>query len=181
MINRIHILGASGSGTSTLGKALSEKLNYWHFDTDNYFWKPTNPPFQEKRILEERQEILGRDLTKHKNWILSGSLCGWGDIFIPYFDLVVFLWIPKELRITMLIEREKSRHGEKIELKGNVYKQYKEFIEWASQYDDGDLNMRSKKLHEKWLNDLPCKILKLEGEFELEDNIDRVLEIIKEA
>lgn len=33
---RIHILGASGSGTTTLGKALSDKLRYKHFDTDNY-------------------------------------------------------------------------------------------------------------------------------------------------
>ena len=35
MINRIHILGASGSGTTTLAKELSKKLNYEYFDTDD--------------------------------------------------------------------------------------------------------------------------------------------------
>jgi len=30
MINRIHILGAFVSGTTTLGKALEERLGYHH-------------------------------------------------------------------------------------------------------------------------------------------------------
>ncbi|MBB6697108.1 hypothetical protein [Clostridium algidicarnis] len=45
MIDIIHILGAAGSGTSTLGKKLKNKLNYIHLDVDDYFWFPTNPPF----------------------------------------------------------------------------------------------------------------------------------------
>jgi len=28
----------------------------------------------------------------------SGSLCGWGDAYIPYFDLAIFLLIPKQVR-----------------------------------------------------------------------------------
>lgn len=44
----------------------------------------------------------------------SGSLYGWGDIFIPYFDLAVFLWIPIELRLERLKNREKSRYGDLI-------------------------------------------------------------------
>ena len=178
LINRIHILGASGSGTTTLGKALSEKLEYIHFDTDDYYWKPTNPPFQEKTICKERQEALKRDLIKNKNWILTGSLCGWGDMFIPYFDLVIFLWIPNELRIERLIERERARYGEKIESRGELYKQHIEFINWASQYDDGDLDIRSRRLHEKWINELSCKVLRFEGALELEEKVGRVFEFI---
>jgi adenylate kinase family enzyme len=36
MIHRIHILEASGSGTTTLGRALAEHLQHPHFDTDDY-------------------------------------------------------------------------------------------------------------------------------------------------
>jgi len=46
MVKVIHILGASESGTTTLGRALKEKYEYAHFDTDDYFWIPTNPPIQ---------------------------------------------------------------------------------------------------------------------------------------
>ena len=41
--------------------------------------------------------------------MLSGSLCGWGDIYIPFFGLVVFLWIPHELRMGRLAAREVAR------------------------------------------------------------------------
>lgn len=179
MINKIHILGASGSGTTTLGEALSEKLNYIHLDTDNYFWKPTYPPFQQKTICEERQETLKRDLMKYKKWVLSGSLCGWGDMFIPYFDLVIFLWVPHELRMDRLIERERRRYGEKIERDGELYKHHIAFIDWASQYDEGDLNMRSRNLHEKWIDELSCKVLRLEGVLELEEKLNNTIEWIK--
>src|SRR5678809_1323103 len=45
--NRIHILGASGSGT-TLGRALAEHLQGSHFDTDDYSWLPTDPPHTQR-------------------------------------------------------------------------------------------------------------------------------------
>ena len=34
---RIHITGASGSGTSTLGAALANHLCVAHFDADNFY------------------------------------------------------------------------------------------------------------------------------------------------
>jgi adenylate kinase family enzyme len=42
---RVHIVGASGSGTTTLGKALAARAGCAHLDTDEFFWMPTEPPF----------------------------------------------------------------------------------------------------------------------------------------
>jgi adenylate kinase family enzyme len=180
MIDRIHILGASGSGTTTLARALSNKLDYVNYDTDDYFWEHTNPPYQQKKDIEERKTLLNSELKNHNKWILSGSLCGWGVVFIPYFDLVIYLWIPKEVRIDRLKERQRQRYGELIETDELIHKQNNVFVDWASQYDDGDLTIRSKKLHEKWLSELPCKVLRLEGLLEVEEKVAKVLEIIKE-
>ena len=47
--NLIHIFGASGSGTTTLAEKISRELGYFHLDTDDYFWLPTDPPFCRKR------------------------------------------------------------------------------------------------------------------------------------
>jgi adenylate kinase family enzyme len=91
MIHRIHILGASGAGTTTLGRALAARLQCPHFDTDDYFWLPTDPPFTHQRERTQRQRLLMDDITAHDAWVLSGSLCGWGDVAIPLFELVVFL------------------------------------------------------------------------------------------
>jgi hypothetical protein len=104
---RVHILGASGSGTTTLGRALAERLGCPLLDADDYFWVPTDPPFQQIRVREERQALLRADVPPDQSWVLSGSLCDWGDIFIPLFDLVVFLWIPPAVRLARLAAHER--------------------------------------------------------------------------
>jgi adenylate kinase family enzyme len=121
MIHRIHILGASGSGTTTLGRALAEHLQYLHFDTDDYFWLPTDPPFTHQRERTQRQRLLMDDLTAHDSWVVSGSLCGWGDVAIPLFALVVFLWVPQDVRMARLRKREFARFGERILPGGDMY------------------------------------------------------------
>src|SRR5262249_16928344 len=88
MIHRIHILGAFGSGTTTLGRALAACLQCPHFDTDDYVWLPTDPPYTHQRARTERQQLLMNDITAHDAWVVSGSLCGWGDVAIPRFELV---------------------------------------------------------------------------------------------
>jgi adenylate kinase family enzyme len=82
---RIHILGASGSGTTTLGRALAAKLGCPHFDSDDFYWMPTEPPYRQPRPREEGQRLLGEALATSASWVLSGSLCGWGDPFIVLF------------------------------------------------------------------------------------------------
>jgi len=43
---RIHIMGASSSGATSLGRALAEALAIPHHDTDDYLWQPTTPPYR---------------------------------------------------------------------------------------------------------------------------------------
>ena len=59
---RVHITGAAGAGVSTLGVALAKNLELAYFDADNYFWLPTDPPYQLKRDVTDRTELLSHDL-----------------------------------------------------------------------------------------------------------------------
>lgn len=174
---KIHILGASGSGTTTFAKALSQKLNITHYDTDDYFWIPTDPPYEIKRPLEERYELLDQDLS-HDSWILSGSMCGWGDRYIHLFDYVIFLNLPHEIRMGRLLLREKERYGSLIEPGKPLYKAHLTFIEWAKKYDTGGLEIRSYNLHRHWLKNIPGQIITIDGEYELEERLNLVLKEI---
>jgi adenylate kinase family enzyme len=171
MIHRIHILGASGSGTTTLGRALAARLQYPHFDTDDYFWLPTDPPFTHQRERTERQRLLMDDLTAHDAWVLSGSLCGWGDVTIPLFELVVFLAIPQDIRMERLHRREHARFGERILPGGDMYEVSQAFLAWAASYDEGGLDIRSRRRHDQWLSTLPCPMLCFEGEYSIEEHL----------
>ena len=61
---RIHITGASGSRVTTLGKALSERLRVQFLDADDFYWKLTAPPYQEKLPIDERQKKLPKMLQE---------------------------------------------------------------------------------------------------------------------
>jgi adenylate kinase family enzyme len=176
MIKIIHIVGASGSGTSTLGQALEREHGYKWLDTDNYFWFPTDPPFNQSRPSKERTALMSAELQKHEKCVISGSLCDWGDIFIPQFDLVIFIDTPTDIRIERLQKRESERFGERIRKGGDMYKEHKGFIEWAKTYDTGGLNMRSRALHEKWLNGCLCPVIRVDGTKSVDELVEQVME-----
>ena len=165
---RIHIFGASGSGTTTLAKALSNELCSTHLDTDDYFWKIKYTTIRE---LGERKVLLERDLEKDKNLILSGAVCGWGDELKEYFDVVIFLWLPSETRLERLWEREFQRYGDEILAGGSKHEQFKEFMDWAGLYDTAGMEVRSKALHEHWLKTLTCPVLRIEGDYTVQERV----------
>jgi len=175
-VRRLHLVGASGAGTTTLGIALATRLGCPHFDTDDYYWLPTVPKFQTPREAAVRRALLGADLDHNAAWVLSGSLCGWGDVFIPLFDLVVFMALPREVRLARLRERERARYGaEAIAAGGALHAQHEAFMAWAASYDDGDTDIRSRALHEHWLATLPCPVLRLEEPRTVHENLIAVL------
>jgi len=51
---KIHLFGASASGVTTLGHALAKKINIPYFDSNEYFWLPSEIPFALKRDPQKR-------------------------------------------------------------------------------------------------------------------------------
>ena len=90
---------------------------------------------------------------------------GWGQPLESEFDLVVFLYLPDELRLARLEHREAKRFGQARP----------EFLAWAAQYDEGDAPGRSLARHQQWLSALPCTVLMLEGDMSVADRVRRVL------
>lgn len=161
---RLHIVGASGTGTTTLGRALAASLGIPCFDTDDYYWQRTDPPFTAKRAVPDRIALLNRDLPQRSSWILSGSLCGWGDVLIPRFTFVVFLRLDNSVRLERLRRRERERYGERIDEGGDMRTIHEEFMAWCDRYETGGLEVRSLLLHRRWLERLPCPVLELRSE-----------------
>lgn len=176
MMQQIHIFGASGSGTTSLAKAVAEATGFTQLDTDDIFWIQTDPPFRTVRGRAERQQLLRQELERADSLVLSGSLCGWGDFAIEMFDLAVFLWVPAELRMQRLREREIDRYGPEIEYPSDPrYETHMGFLEWAAGYDAGGQDVRSKAMHEAWLSRLLCPVVRIEGDGTIKENLNTVL------
>jgi len=158
---RILVTGASGSGTTTLGQALANELGVAFFDVDDYYWLPTKPPFQEKRDRVLRMTLLLEDLNKVEFAVLSGSVVNWGGAIEDSFSLIIFLTLPTPIRIARLRNREIEQHGS---VDPN-------FLAWAAQYDEGGLAVRSLVLHERWLAERLCQVVRLDGDLSVEERV----------
>ena len=155
---RILITGASGSGTTTLGKSIATKMGWNFVDADDYYWLPTKPPYQSKRERSARLELMLEELNKHEYSIVSGSVMNWGPELENSFDLIVFLNLETAIRIERLKVREEEELGYADP----------EFLKWASEYDIGPEEGRSLAKHEAWLAERKCKVVRIEGDLGVE-------------
>ena len=55
------------------------------------------------------------------------------------------------------------KFNDRISPGGDMFENHRGFIEWAAGYDDGGTDMRSKKLHEEWLEGVLCPVIKIDG------------------
>ena len=181
-INRIHILSASGSGSTTLGANIAKAKKIVHLDADNYLWRASIPPFGKLRSPIERNSLLDKDLRSESSWVLSGSICGWGDFAIRFFDMVIFLSVPYEVRMNRYISRYTKKFGNEIlDSQHPLHKRFSSFRTWSSSYDDGQLGLYSNENHEKWLKKLPCPVIPIGGIFTAEEISSIALDKISEV
>jgi len=173
-VSIVHIVGASSSGTTTLGAALAERLGAAHLDTDAYFWLPTDPPFTDRRPAEARIAMMEADLAGRAGAVISGSLIGWGDALAVRFDLVVFLHVPPDIRMARLLARERQRYGAEIEPGGRMHAPHLAFVEWAQGYDRPGFAGRSLERHRAWLAGLACPVVEIAGAPPVEESLARV-------
>jgi adenylate kinase family enzyme len=179
---RIHVTGASGSGVTTLGRAVADALALPHHDVDDYQWLPTVPPYRTLRPVADRLRLMGEMFLDRADWVLSGSLDRWGGPVVPLFDLVVFLRVPTEIRIARLHAREARHFGtDAVGRGGWRHAETEEFIDWASHYDDGSRDGPHLMRHEAWLATLACPVLRLDGSRPTSDLVREVVAKVNEA
>jgi adenylate kinase family enzyme len=171
----VHVTGASGSGTTSLGAALAQKLGVLHLDSDDFFWLPTDPPFTTPRARNERATLLAGQALPERSWILSGSALGWATLVEPLFDLIVFLRVEPALRMERLRQRELARYGARIQPGGDMVAKSREFMEWAASYDNAGPEIRSLVGHNQWLTTQTCPALWLDSSRAISNLVDEVL------
>lgn len=178
---KILLFGASGSGTTTLGNEIEKRTDFKHLDADNYYWKKTVPPFQEKIPLIERNEKLKADFFKYEHVVVSGSMVSWGKEWETAFDLAVFIRLDNNERMQRLKKREMERYGEKLLTDKKIQETSKAFLEWANQYEKPEFSGRSLKVHNDWIELLDCKVLRIDGQMELIKKLEILLDEIEKS
>lgn len=167
-VTRLLITGAAGCGTSTVGQAIAERISAKFLDADDYFWLPTDPPYLSKRPADLRLAAVLEALDRSSPAVIAGSIVGWGAPLEDSLSAIVYLWVPPDVRVERLRERESRRFGAPLD----------GFLEWAAQYDEGKLPGRSRARHERWLSERNCPVHRLEGSYSAAETEARVLAML---
>ena len=164
---QLLITGGPGSGATTTGTMISKVLEVPWLDSDDYFHKPTDPPFQQQYSKKERHQLLHEKIGSSDSWILSGSISAW-EIPDIHFSHAVLLNIATSIRIQRLKLRELERFGNRIRDGGDMYDEHTGFLRWASCYETGELEGRSLPMERKFLESNCTDLLEIERELPLD-------------
>ena len=175
MSTGIMIAGPSGSGKSSLGKIVAEKQGFPDFDVDDYIWKKDTPePFTQMYSKAEKISRLSGDIEPCEHFVMAGSMSSFHQAFDDKFELMVFLYAGPEIRLQRVHSRAIERFGERILEGGDLYESHRKFLESNRRYEtDGSPNLNEQK---KWIKNLPCAKIELNGTNSLESNAEIIVE-----
>ena len=174
MARGIIIFGSPGSGKTTLGKLIAGKLDFPYFDIDDYIWrKDIDKPFTVMYTRGEKINRLMTDISKGTHFVMAGSMDSFNQPFVPLFDLAIHITASIDTRIARIHKREYEAYGERITEGGDMYEGHCRFLDNSARYDiDGSPCMST---HAQWANSLPCKVLRLNGDEELNKNVEIIV------
>lgn len=102
---RILIYGVTGSGKTTLGRTIGERLGLpWHSADDELGWLPgwTERP-------KDEQRAIAAGLVAADAWVLDTAYSAWRDLVLDRVELIVALDLPRWVSLRRLLRRTTRR------------------------------------------------------------------------
>jgi adenylate kinase family enzyme len=100
-LQRIHILGAAGSGKTTLAGWAAERLTCPWYELDAIAYEGG---YARKRTLGERLASL-QAITAQPTWVTEGSFLWWIDDLLDTADAIVWLDLPWTVSMPRILTR----------------------------------------------------------------------------
>ena len=100
------IYGPTGSGKSTLGRLIGERLGLPFVELDGIFHRPGWEPTPTEEFRAAVQEELARN---QDGWVVDGNYRSVRDLILPQADTVVWLRLPFRVVFPRLVGRTFGR------------------------------------------------------------------------
>lgn len=170
-MSRIMICGLNGSGKTTLGKELSKKINFLHKDIEEYYFNNTDYKYSSSATKEAVTKEIEKDINEFENIIFTSCTGDYGNVSNVY-DLVIFIRLDKETRLKRVKQRSYKQFGDRILENGDLFERENQFFDKVYKKEESDII--------EWFNNLKCSKLEIDGLKTVEENVNIVLDKLKE-
>ena len=99
-VSRINVVGASGSGKSSLAKQIAQSLKLTYFEIDEIFWLPNWQEPDDEDFFEDIDQVVQKEA-----WVLDGNYRRLQQIKWQRAQVVVWIDLPYLQIIWQLIKR----------------------------------------------------------------------------
>jgi adenylate kinase family enzyme len=110
-VERVSVVGCSGSGKTTVAARLAERLDAPHIELDAMFHQPRWTPLPEEEFRERLDEMLAGD-----RWVVDGNYSAVRDLVWTRADTIVWIDLPRWRVMSQLIPRTVVRAVTRREL-----------------------------------------------------------------
>ncbi len=167
------ICGLNGTGKSTLGKTLAEKLHFHFIDIENLYFPKTNSDYiyASSCTREDVVERLLYEIKAHDNFILASVKGDYGEDIYSFFQCAILLDVPKDIRLQRVKERSFQKFGNRMLLGGDLFEQEEKFFRFVES--------RNENTVEEWIKFLKCPIIRIDGTKPIDENIGFIIELIQ--
>ena len=169
----ILICGLNGTGKSTLGRLLADRMEYKFIDNEDLFFPKTDPSymFSNPRSKEEVIRLLEKRISENNRFIFAAVKGDYGDRLIASLGYIVLIEVPKQIRNRRVRDRSYQKFGDRILPGGDLYEKESK---WFSLTDS-----RPDDYVTEWLEMVDCPVIRIDGTLPVEQNVDYLVSEIK--
>ena len=172
MGRKILLCGGNGAGKTTLGKALAALSGYTFRDTEDYYSprQENGYAYGKSRTKAQVAALLLRDLKQYEDFIFTSVVADFGEEVLSRFTHVVFVYVPREVRIARVKDRSFGKFGDRMRPGGDLFEKEQGFFQMVEA--------RPPRQVEDWLETLSLPILQVDGLRPPEENARRILDFL---
>ena len=165
----ILICGLNGTGKSTLGRLLADRMRYEFIDNEDLFFPKADPSytFSSPRSEEDVIRLLEEKISENNRFIFAAVRGNYGDRLIASLDYIVLIEVPKQIRSKRVRDRSYQKFGDRILPGGDLYDKENK---WFSLTDG-----RPETYVTDWLETVNCPVIRIDGTLPVENNLDYIL------